>query len=189
MTRKCCQNHLIVQSFNCVLCKTPKSRSWTICVIKKKDLVSYGVLKLGVFVTKRDPFRPVSADKFWKIRPDVWIDVYMQIRVGVYLTIIPRMRVRYELLDSGRGAEHRVGFHKLIWNKREWSISYIKYQTLNKNISNLFSTYSSFRPFWGKFSVIKLPVSIFGQTIGYRIYTVSKEPNESDYQKFINKYK
>ena len=46
----------------------------------------------------------------------------------------------------------------------------------------LFEAHSSF-------SMIKLPVSIFGQTIGYRIYAVSKEPNESVYQKFINKYK
>ena len=36
-----------------------------------------------------------------------------------YLTIIPRTRVGYELLDSGRGAKHRVGYHKLISNKRE----------------------------------------------------------------------
>ena len=34
--------------------------------------------------------------------------------------------------------------------------------------------------------MIELSVSIFGQTTGYRIHTVSKEP-ESDYQKF-NKY-
>ena len=30
--------------------------------------------------------------------------------------------------------------------------------------------------FEGKFSVIKLSVSIFGQTKGYRIYTVRREP-------------
>ena len=36
-----------------------------------------------------------------------------------YLTIIPRTRVGYELLHSGRGAKHRVGYHKLISNKRE----------------------------------------------------------------------
>ena len=49
-----------------------------------------------------------------------------------YLTIIPRTRVGYELLDSGRGAEHRVGYHKLISNKREWNNCFIKYQTLDK---------------------------------------------------------
>ena len=37
----------------------------------------------------------------------------------IHLTIIPRMLIGHELLDSGRGAEHRVGYHKLISNKRE----------------------------------------------------------------------
>ena len=37
------------------------------------------------------------------------------------LTIIPRTRVGYELLDSERGAEHRVGYHKLISSKGEWN--------------------------------------------------------------------
>ena len=40
----------------------------------------------------------------------------------------------------------------------------------------LFSTDSSFGHFVGNFSVIKLSVSIFGQTTGYRICTVSREP-------------
>ena len=53
-----------------------------------------------------------------------------------YLTIIPRTRVEYELLDSGRGAKHRVGYHKFISNKREWNNCSFKYQTLDKNISN-----------------------------------------------------
>ena len=53
-----------------------------------------------------------------------------------YLTIIPRSRVGYELLDSGRGAEHLVGYHKLISNKREWNNCFIKYETLDKNISS-----------------------------------------------------
>ena len=43
-----------------------------------------------------------------------------------YLTIIPRTRVGYELLDSGRGANHRVGYQKLISNKREWNNCFIK---------------------------------------------------------------
>ena len=37
----------------------------------------------------------------------------------------------YELLDSGRGAENRVGYHKLISNKRECDNCAIKYQTLD----------------------------------------------------------
>ena len=32
---------------------------------------------------------------------------------------IPRTRVGYELLDRGGGAEHRVGYHKLIPTKRD----------------------------------------------------------------------
>ena len=39
----------------------------------------------------------------------------------------------------------------------------------------IFSTDSSFRPFCGKISVIKMLVSIFGQTTVYKIYTVSRE--------------
>ena len=48
--------------------------------------------------------------------------------------------------------EHRVNYYKVISNKREWNNCFIKYQTLaDKNISNLFPTDSSFRPFRGKF--------------------------------------
>ena len=55
---------------------------------------------------------------------------------SIYLTILPRKRVGYELLDSGRGVEHRVGYHKFISTKREWNNCFIKYQTLDKSISN-----------------------------------------------------
>ena len=48
-------------------------------------------------------------------------------RIYITLTIIPRTR-----------AKHRVGYHKLISNKREWNNCFIKYQTLDKNISNYF---------------------------------------------------
>ena len=54
----------------------------------------------------------------------------------VHLTIIPRAHVGNELLDNGRGANHRVGYNKLISNKREWNNCSIKYQTLDKTISN-----------------------------------------------------
>ena len=40
----------------------------------------------------------------------------------------------------------------------------------------LFSIDSSFRHFEGQFSAINLSISIFGQTTGYRIYTVSRKP-------------
>ena len=43
----------------------------------------------------------------------------------VYLTIIPRTRVGYEFLDSDE-----------VSNKCELNNCFVKYQTLNKNISN-----------------------------------------------------
>ena len=42
------------------------------------------------------------------------------------LTIIPRVRVGYEMIDSQRGAYRRVGFNHLISNKREWNNCFIK---------------------------------------------------------------
>ena len=61
---------------------------------------------------------------------------------------------------------------KIISNKREWNNCFIKYQTLDKNISNFIFYSRVFNHLEEKFSVIKLSVSIFGQTSGYRIYTV-----------------
>ena len=93
------------------------------------------------------------------------------------LTIIPRTYVGYQLLDSGRGVEHWVGYHKLIFNKREWNNSLIKYQTLDKNISNfIFYQFEFSAISREKVSMIKLSVSISRQTTGYRISTVSIEP-------------
>ena len=87
------------------------------------------------------------------------------------------MRIGYELLDSGWGAKHRVGYHKLISNKREWNNCFIKYQTLDKNISNyIFYRLEFSAILWKNFSVTKMLVSIFGQITVYKIYTVSREP-------------
>ena len=44
----------------------------------------------------------------------------------MYLTIIPRARVGYEMIDSQRGAKRRVGYNHLISNKREWNNCFIK---------------------------------------------------------------
>ena len=44
----------------------------------------------------------------------------------IYLTIIPRARVGYEVIDSQRGAQRRVGYNHLISNKREWNNCFIK---------------------------------------------------------------
>ena len=44
----------------------------------------------------------------------------------LYLTIIPRARVGYEVIDSQRGAKRRVGYNHLISNKREWNNCFIK---------------------------------------------------------------
>ena len=40
---------------------------------------------------------------------------------ALYLTIIPRGRVGYKVIDSQRGAKRRVGYNHLISNKREWN--------------------------------------------------------------------
>ena len=45
---------------------------------------------------------------------------------SVYLTIIPRGRVGYEMIESQRGAQRRVGYNHLISNKREWNNCFIK---------------------------------------------------------------
>ena len=49
-----------------------------------------------------------------------------QCRVTVSLTIIPRARVGYEVIDSQQGAKRRVGYNHLISNKREWNNCFIK---------------------------------------------------------------
>ena len=48
------------------------------------------------------------------------------LKIGEYLTIIPRARVGYEMIDSQRGAKRQVGFNHLISNKREWNNCFIK---------------------------------------------------------------
>ena len=52
-----------------------------------------------------------------------------------YLTIIPRVRVGCEMIDSQRGATRLVGYNHLISNKREWNNCFIKmppkYRKLN----------------------------------------------------------
>ena len=45
---------------------------------------------------------------------------------GEYVTIIPRARVGYEVIDSQRGAKCLVGYNHLISNKREWNNYFIK---------------------------------------------------------------
>jgi len=44
----------------------------------------------------------------------------------LYLTIIPRARVGYEVIDSQRGAKRRVGYNHLKSKKREWNNCFIK---------------------------------------------------------------
>ena len=46
--------------------------------------------------------------------------------IMISLTIIPRARVGYEVIDSQRGVKRRVGFNHLISNKREWNNCFIK---------------------------------------------------------------
>ena len=47
-------------------------------------------------------------------------------KAQLYLTIIPRVLVGYEVIDSKRGAKRRVGYNHLISNKREWNNCFIK---------------------------------------------------------------
>ena len=49
--------------------------------------------------------------------------------IVVCLTIIPRVRVGYEMADRQRGAYRRVGYNHLISNKREWNNCFIKLKT------------------------------------------------------------
>ena len=56
-----------------------------------------------------------------------WIHYKTFIIRGVYLTIIPRGRVGYEMIDSQRGALRRVGYNHLISNKREGNNCFIKH--------------------------------------------------------------
>ena len=51
---------------------------------------------------------------------------YITCYVTLYLTIIPRGHVGYEMIDSQRGAKRRVGYNHLISNKREWNNCFIK---------------------------------------------------------------
>ena len=44
----------------------------------------------------------------------------------IYLTIIPRARVGYEMIDSQLGATRLVGYNHLISNKRKWNNCFIK---------------------------------------------------------------
>ena len=44
----------------------------------------------------------------------------------MYLTIIPRARAGYEIIDSQLGATRLVGYNHLISNKREWNNCFIK---------------------------------------------------------------
>ena len=59
---------------------------------------------------------------------------------------------------------------------REWNNCFIKYQTLDKISRILNLPTPVLGHFEGKFSVMKLSVSIFGKTAGYRIYTMSRKP-------------
>ena len=55
---------------------------------------------------------------------------HTHIHTSIQLTIISRTQVGYDVLDSGRGVDHQVGYHKLISNKREWNNCFIKHKTL-----------------------------------------------------------
>ena len=56
-------------------------------------------------------------------------DVIPQTSMIVYLKIIPRVRVGYEMVGSERGEERLVGYNHLISKKREWNNCFIKKPT------------------------------------------------------------
>ena len=107
------------------------------------------------------------------------------------MTIISRTRVGYEILDSGRGAEHCVGYHKLVSNKHEWNNCFIKYKTLDFVYVEVLNV----NPCKHRDCILLLAVSnaeCRGQfayldklhDIGDAIYIVSREPIRFIYQKF-----
>ena len=86
--------------------------------------------------------------------------------------VFPRTRVEYELLDVAdkvRSTESTITSASgltVSLNTKHW-IKYLNFYFLLTRVLGHFQ---------GKFSVIKKSVSIFEQTTGYRIYTVSREP-------------
>ena len=102
----------------------------------------------------------------------------------MYLTIIPGTRIGYKLLDSGWGAKHRVGYHKLISSKREWNFVLLNTKHWIKISRTIFSTDSSFWPFCGKIFCDK-NVSFHIWT-NYSIQDLYCEysSSQSDYRKF-----
>ena len=85
---------------------------------------------LGIFkhslIFLNDASKSVSPEK--KIKKEtqkVSVAGFDSLR-NVYLTIIPRGRVGYEMIDSQLGASRLVGYNHLISNKREWNNCFIK---------------------------------------------------------------
>ena len=48
----------------------------------------------------------------------------------IFNNFISQTCIGYELLDSEQGVEHRVGYHKLTSNKREWNNCFINTKQL-----------------------------------------------------------
>ena len=92
------------------------------------------------------------------------------------LTIILQMCIGCKLLDSGWGAQHQVGHHKFILATSVSGIivlSNIKHWIKISLI--LFSTYSSFWPFWGKFFLNKIVNFHIWTSYMYRIWDLYRE--------------
>ena len=145
-----------------------RGQEWTVFSRQRKASVLWFHLVSCVLVFSAPYYRFENYQKYFYLT---------RFFVVLYLTIIPRTRVGYELLDSGWGAEPRGGYHKLISKKREWNNCLLNSWIRISRISIFFSLPSRvFGHFEAKFSAIKLSVSTFWQTTGYRIYTVSREP-------------
>ena len=70
----------------------------------------------------RDGYRTVQEDRHRRF----YQKIELQVISVKYLTIIPRVRVGYEMVDGQRGAWRRVCYNHLISNKREWNNCFIK---------------------------------------------------------------
>ena len=65
---------------------------------------------------------------------------------NIYLTIISRVRFRYEIVDSQRGATRLVGYNHLLSNKHEWNNCFIKNaHKVSRILSDLFVKTTDFQ--------------------------------------------
>ena len=80
--------------------------------------------------------------KMFRTIQSYWIRAYAFLNGIKYLTIIPRTGVRYEVIDSRRGAKRRVGYFTSYPTRRGWNNRFINLDlwiSLSKRFFNFFS--------------------------------------------------